>query len=69
MQIKLSILTLQTTIKAFSQNIKEKAFEKDIVEFIEELEFMFGFDQTLREYTIYKTFDKSETNRIESLPD
>jgi hypothetical protein len=54
---------------AFSQNNKEKAFENDIVELVEEMEFMYGYDQTLREYTIYKTFDKSETNRIESLTD
>lgn len=30
---------------------------------------MYGYDQTMREYTIFKTFDKSETNRIENLSD
>jgi hypothetical protein len=69
MKNKLLILTLLMTSLAFSQNSKEKAFENDIVELVEELEFMYGYDQTLREYTIYKTFDKSETNRIESLSD
>ena len=33
------------------------------------MEFMYGYDQTMREYTFYKTFDKSESNRIEELPD
>jgi hypothetical protein len=33
------------------------------------MEFMYGYDQALREYTLYKTFDKSETDRIETLPD
>ena len=69
MKNKFLILTLLMTSLAFSQNSKEKAFENDIVELVEELEFMYGYDQTLREYTTYKTFDKSETNRIESLSD
>jgi len=25
---------------------------------------MYGYDQALREYSIFKTFDKSETERI-----
>ncbi len=53
----------------FSQTSKESLFKNDINTIVEELEFMYGYDQTLREYTIYKTFDKSETNRIEKLPD
>ncbi|MGO2101502.1 MAG: hypothetical protein ACTH3E_00485 [Psychroflexus halocasei] len=69
MKIRIIILTLLLSNLSFSQIDKEIAFEKDIIELVEEMEFMYGYDQTLREYTIYKTFDKSETNRIENLPD
>ncbi len=30
---------------------------------------MHGYEQTMREYTIYKTFDKSKTDRIENHAD
>jgi hypothetical protein len=33
------------------------------------MELMYGYDQTMREYSIYKTFNKSEIDRIENLPD
>lgn len=52
-----------------SQTKKDSLFKADINVLVEEMEFMYGYDQTLREYAIYKTFDKSETNRIEELPD
>jgi hypothetical protein len=48
---------------------KDSLLKKDINEIVEILEFMYEYDQALREYTVYKTFDKSETNRIENLPD
>ena len=69
MKIRLLILSLLITNFVFSQIDKEDAFENDIVELVEEMEFMYGYDQTLRKYMIYRTFDKSETNRIENLPD
>jgi len=69
MKIKTLILFLLVTKVAICQTEKEKAFENDIIELVEEMEFMYGYDQTLREYTIFKTFDKSETDSIENLPD
>ncbi len=63
----LAILTI-THLNICAQD-KDSLLRSDINEVVELLEFMYGYDQTLREYTIYRTFDKSETNRIESLPD
>jgi len=48
---------------------KDSLLKRDINVIVEILEFIYEYDQTLREYTIYKTFDKSETNRIEGLTD
>ena len=53
----------------YSQSPKDSLLKRDIVSLVEEMEFMYGYDQTLREYTLFKTFDKSETDRIENLPD
>lgn len=69
MKFKTLLLTLLITNLTFCQNEKEIALENDIVGLVEEMEFMYGYDQTLREYTIFKTFDKSETDRIENLSD
>ncbi|WP_255462670.1 hypothetical protein [Galbibacter sp. BG1] len=41
--------------------------KKDVKMLVEEMQFMYGYDQTMREYISYKTFDKSETDSIESL--
>lgn len=60
-------ILLSTTI--YSQSAKDSLLQKNINSVVEEIEFMYGYDQTMREYTIYKTFDKSETDRIENLPD
>lgn len=56
-----------STINA--QSVKDSLFQKDIISLVEEMEFMYGYDQIIREYTLFKTFDKSETDRIENLPD
>jgi len=69
MKIKSILLTFLFTSFIYGQTEKDKALENDIVELVEEMEFMYGYDQTLREYTIFKTFDKSETDRIENLSD
>ena len=53
----------------YSQPAKDSLLQKDIVSLVEEMEFMFGYDQTLREYVVFKSFDKSETDRVENLPD
>jgi len=52
-----------------AQSEKDLLLEQDIISLVEEMEFMYGYDQTMREYTIFKTFDKAETDSIEKLPD
>ncbi|RKD94531.1 hypothetical protein [Marinifilum flexuosum] len=69
MKFKLLVLALFLSHLTYSQSVKDSLLKKDIVNLVEEMEFMYGYDQTLREYTIYKTFDKCETNRIENLRD
>lgn len=71
LRVKLTLLliTIIFCFPVYSQSQKDSLFKKDIEVLVEEMEFMYGYDQTLREYTLFKTFDKSETNRIENLPD
>lgn len=69
MKLKLLIITIFFCNSVYSQISKDSLFKRDIEILVEEMEFMYGYDQTMREYTVYKTFDKSETNRIESLSD
>ncbi|WP_313114352.1 hypothetical protein [Aequorivita sediminis] len=69
MKLKLLIFSILLSNTIFSQSVKDSLLEKDINILVEEMEFMYGYDQTMREYTIFKTFDKSETDRIENLPD
>jgi len=69
MKLKLVIFSIIISNSIYSQSAKDSLLQKDINVLVEEMEFMYGYDQTIREYTIYKTFDKSETNRIENLPD
>lgn len=60
---------LLTATLTFSQTAKEDLFKRDVAVLVEEMEFMYGYDQLLREYLIFKTFKKSETDSIEILPD
>ena len=69
MKFNLLILSIFLSNFIYSQSVKDSLLQKDIVNLVEEMEFMYGYDQTLREYIIFKTFDKSETDRIENLPD
>ena len=69
MKLKLLIFSIVLSNTIYSQSTKDSLLQKDINSLVEEMEFMYGYDQTMREYTIFKTFDKSETDRIENLPD
>ena len=57
------------TSLGFSQATKDELFKQDVAALVEEMEFMYGYDQLLREYTIFKSFNKSETDSIEILSD
>jgi len=68
--MKLKLLFLLMTLsplRFYGQTVKDSLLKADIYELVEHLEFMYGYDQSLREYTLFKTFDKHETDRIESL--
>ncbi len=69
MKVKFLILSILISNLIYSQTEKDSLFKEDVVNLVEEMEFMYGYDQTIREYIIFKTFDKSETDRIENLPD
>ena len=69
MKLNILIFSILLSNTIYSQSTKDLLLKKDINVLVEEIEFMYGYDQTMREYTIFKTFDKSETNRIENLPD
>ena len=56
MKLKLCVLTLLLSNLLYSQIKKDSLFKKDISSLVEEMEFMYGYDQLLREYTVYKTF-------------
>ncbi len=53
----------------FAQAEKDSLLKQDINIIVEELEFMYGYDQTMRKYTDYKTFDTQKIDSIEHLPD
>lgn len=65
----LFILFLLITISGFSQSRKEQLFKQDVAALVEEMEFMYGYDQLLREYLIFKSLNKNETDSLEILPD
>ncbi len=57
------------TVLGYCQSTKEDLFKQDVAFLVEEMEFMYGYDQLLREYLIFKSFNKSETDSLEILPD
>ncbi len=69
MKLKLLVLMILSPSVFYAQSVKDSLLKNNICEVVEQLEFMLGYDQTLRKYTMYATFDKTETNRIESLSD
>jgi hypothetical protein len=69
MRLKTIIFLLTIASSLYAQSEKDSLLKKDILILVEEMEFMYSYDQTLREYITFRTFDKSETNRIEGLPD
>lgn len=69
MKLLFLIVSVLISNMIYPQSVKDSLLQKDIRVLVEEMEFMYGYDQTMREYAIYQIFDKSETNRIENLPD
>ena len=65
-------IALFSITNSFSQQVtkqqKDIHFERDIDVIVEELTFMYDTDQALREYTLFKTYNKAVTDSIERLP-
>ncbi len=61
-----AILTL-ISLNFYSQSNKEELLKQDIAGIVEELKFMYHYDQATREYLYYQTFDKNITDSIENL--
>jgi predicted MPP superfamily phosphohydrolase len=64
------ILTLLLTfisLNIFSQSEKDSLLKTDFSKILEELQFMYNYDQATREYLQYQTFDKHITDSLENL--
>lgn len=60
-------ILISTCYAQDTNKLKEKRFEQQIDTIVEELKFNFEYDQALREYIVYKTFNKAITDSIENL--
>ncbi|MFD0976983.1 hypothetical protein [Salinimicrobium gaetbulicola] len=68
-KILLTLILLSTSLNFYSQSDKDELLEQNIEQLVEELKFMYHYDQATREYLYYQTFDKSITDSIENLSD
>lgn len=66
-KILLTAIVIFISFNLYSQTDRDKLLEEDIEEIVEELKFMYHYDQATREYLYYQTFDKNITDSIESL--
>lgn len=68
----LLLFTFFNSFNLLAQNVEleqqNKNFERDIDIIVEELKFMYDTDQALREYMLFKTYNKAITDSIENLP-
>src|SRR5690606_41942524 len=60
-------LNLSHSFAQIDVNDQKVNFERDIDLIVEELKFMYDTDQALREYTLFKTYNKAITDSIENL--
>ena len=60
-----------TCLQSFAQDvdveIQNEKFKEDIDLIVEELQFMYDTDQAMREYLLFKTYNKAVTDSIENL--
>ena len=69
MKIKLTFIFLINFFLLFGQEEKDSLLKKDINSLVQEMEFMYEYDQLMREYIFYKSLNKCFTDSIENLPD
>lgn len=58
---------LSATAQKISKHQYDDLFKKNVDSIVDELRFNYQYDQALREYVLYKTFDKSVTDSLEKL--
>ncbi|SDR71877.1 hypothetical protein [Christiangramia echinicola] len=68
-KILLTLILLSTSLNFYSQSAKDELLKQNIEQIVEELKFMYHYDQATREYLYFQTFDKSITDSIENLSD
>jgi hypothetical protein len=68
-KINLILILFFITNIIFAQAEKDSLLKRDIDAIVDELQFMYCYDQAIREYTIYKTFDKHKIDSIENMSD
>lgn len=61
------LLNFSHSFAQIDVNQQNENFERDIDLIVEELKFMYDTDQALREYTLFKTYNKAITDSIENL--
>lgn len=66
-KIFLTVIIALTSLNFYSQSDKNELLKQDIEAIVEELRFMYHYDQANREYLYYQTFDKNITDSIENL--
>jgi len=67
--LKTLIIACLFPLYTFSQMERDSLLLTDINELVHELKFMYDYDQVIRKYKTYQTFDESEIDSIESLND
>lgn len=67
----LKSLFLILSVFTYSQNkdYKDQLFKENVDSIVDELRFNYQYDQALREYILYKTFDKAVIDSLENLKD
>ena len=66
-KIIFALLLISNLNPIFSQTNKEQLFKQDIDSIMDHLRFSYQYDQAMREYILYKTFDKSIIDSVENL--
>lgn len=70
MKLKIILILFLTNTwlnSTYSQSKEDRLFIQQIDTIVEDLKFSYQYDQAMREYMLYKTFDKSVTDSIEAL--
>ncbi len=68
-KVNLILILFFVSNTIFAQAEKDSLLKRDINPIVDELQFMYEYDQAMRKYVLYKTFDTYIADSIQSLPD